>query len=337
VLWSDFDMLIQFIRSIWFAGLLGLALWTIVMLVMKGLLLRWLRRSAYHRHWVDSFVGVVSPVLNILIVVGGIAIVTGFMPLPAKWQNMVSMVLQAGMVLVLAVCTDRLVMTWMRREATRFTLLGEGYSLITGALRGLVVGIGALMLLQSVGISIGPLLASLGIGSLAIALSLQDTLKNMFSGLFVVADKPLEVGDFVKLETGQEGYLSKLGWRSSKFRMPNDGFVVVPNSKLVDSVVTNYRASDGGIALCLDLSVQGLTELERVEQVTGEVARAVMRSVAGGVPHFDPFFRFHTISGGAVSFTVSLRARSGAAIDLIRHEFIKRVTERYQRENIKFS
>ena len=50
-------------------------------------------------------------------------------------------------------------------------------------------------------ISIGPLLASLGIGSLAVALSLQDTLKNMFSGLFEVADKPLEVGDFVKLET----------------------------------------------------------------------------------------------------------------------------------------
>lgn len=330
-------MFIQFIWSIWFAGLLGFVLWAIVMLVTKSVVLRWLRRSSHHRHWVDSFIGIVSPVLNIVIVVGGIAIVTGFMPIPAKWQNMVSMVLQAGMVLVLAICTDRLVMLWMRRGASRFTLLGEGYGLITGALRGLVVGIGALMLLESVGISIGPLLASLGIGSLAIALSLQDTLKNMFSGFFVVADKPLEVGDFVKLESGQEGYLAKLGWRSSRFRMPNDGFVVVPNSKLVDSVVTNYRASDGGIAVCLDLSVQGLTELERVEQVTGDVARDVMRSVEGGVPYFDPFFRFHTISGGAVSFTVSLRARSGAAIDVVRHEFIKRVTDRYQRENIKFS
>src|SRR5438105_6008257 len=127
VLWSDVGMLIQFVRSIWFAGLVGFILWTVITLATKSIALRWLKRSSHHPHWVDSFVAILSPVLNIVIVVGGIAIVTGFMPIPAKWQNTVSMVLQAGMVLVLAVSADRLVMLWMRREAGRFMLLGEGY------------------------------------------------------------------------------------------------------------------------------------------------------------------------------------------------------------------
>jgi len=103
------------------------------------------------------------------------------------------------------------------------------------------------MFLQSIDISIGPILATLGIGPLAIALALQETVKNTLSGFFVVIDKPLEVGDYVKLSSGQEGWLTQLGWRSSKFRMMNDNIVVVQNSQLVDAIlcVAKYNSSGG--------------------------------------------------------------------------------------------
>ena len=73
-------------------------------------------------------------------------------------------------------------------------------------------------------------------------------MKNTLSGFFVVIDKPLEVGDYVKLSSGQEGWLTQLGWRSSKFRMMNDNVVVVPNSQLVDTILTNLRGPDGAWA-----------------------------------------------------------------------------------------
>ena len=93
-----------------------------------------------------------------------------------------------------------------------------------------------LTFLESIGISVGPILATLGIGSLAMALALQETLQNTLSGLFLVVDSPVQVGDYVKLSTGQEGWLTQLGWRSSKFRMMNENMVIVPNSQLVDAI-----------------------------------------------------------------------------------------------------
>ena len=332
-------MLIEFVRSAWFAGLVALVIWIVLASAVRRLSFGWMRRSSMRHqwNWIDSFLALVAPILDLAIFVIGVGVVSGFMPIPTSWQATVSIVLKSGMVLMLIVFADRFVTLWMRHAGSRFTMLGEGYGLVTGALRGLIIGVGSMMLLESVGISIGPILASLGIGSLAIALALQDTLKNMFSGFFVVADKPLEVGDFVKLESGQEGWLVKLGWRSSKFRMANDGSVVVPNSRLVDSVVTNYRAGDGHLALAVDLNVVAPTELERVEQATLEVARDVMHQVQGGVARFEPFLRFRSVGGASIAFTVSMRASSGASIDSVRHEFIKRLTDRYQHENIKLS
>ena len=91
--------------------------------------------------------------------------------------------------------------------------------------RGVVFRIGVLTFLESIGISVGPILATLGIGSLAMALALQETLQNTLSGLFLVVDSPVQVGDHVKLSSGQEGWLTQLGWRSSKFRRMNENIV----------------------------------------------------------------------------------------------------------------
>ena len=93
---------------------------------------------------------------------------------------------------------DRIARLWLRREATRYPLFAEGYGIVTGAVRGVIIALGLLMFLESVGISIGPLLASLGIGSLAIALALQETVKNMFSGFFLIADQVDFIGFVIR-------------------------------------------------------------------------------------------------------------------------------------------
>ena len=104
-------------------------------------------------------------------------------------------------------------------------------------IRVIVLGLGLLILLDNFGISITPILASLGIGSLAVALALQPTLENFFSGIQIVIDKPFKIGHFIQLESGEEGYVQKIGWRSTWVKMLADNIIVIPNKVLINSRV----------------------------------------------------------------------------------------------------
>ncbi|MGC2492928.1 mechanosensitive ion channel family protein [Candidatus Binatus sp.] len=258
-------------------------------------------------------------------------------PIPDRWNRVIAGITSAGTILALVVFADGLLISWMRRAAIRFPVLGQSYGLMTGFARGLVFGLGVLMFLESAGISIGPLLATLGIGSLAIALALQETLKNTLSGFFVVIDKPLMVGDYVKLSTGQEGWLTDLGWRSSKFRMMNNNAVVVPNSQLVDAILTNLRASDGALNVEVDLNVAAGPDLQLIEDVTRESASAAMKSVNGDGAEFEPSVYFQSANASGLGLAVLLRVGDSAAIEKVRHEFFKRVAEGYRQKDIKLA
>jgi len=166
---------------------------------------------------------------------------------------------------------------------------------------------------------------------------LQETLKNTLSGLFLVVDAPVQVGDYVKLSSGQEGWLTQLGWRSSKFRMMNDNTVIVPNSQLVDAIFTNLRARDGALSIEIDISVAGSSDLERVERVTSEIASSVMAAVDGDHARFEPSVYFQSLSASAIGMAVLLKILRSTDIEKTKHEFIKQLTQRFAKEDIKLA
>jgi len=100
-----------------------------------------------------------------------------------------------------------------RREITSQSLVGRKIVNI------IVLVLGILMILTELDIEIGPVLAGLGLGGLAVALALQDTLSNLFAGIYMMVDRPVTVGDFIKLESGEEGFVEEIGWRNTKVRM----------------------------------------------------------------------------------------------------------------------
>jgi small-conductance mechanosensitive channel len=118
----------------------------------------------------------------------------------------------------------------------------QGFSL--SILKVAVWIIGCLVLLSGLGVSITPMITALGIGGLAVSLALQDTLSNFFAGLHLLIEKPIRLGDFVKLEWGQEGYVAYIGWRTTRLRMSSNDLVIIPNNKLIQSVVINYSRPD---------------------------------------------------------------------------------------------
>lgn len=207
---------------------------------------------------------------------------------------------------------------------------------IFGNLTGTVVFlIGVLVILQSLGISITPILTALGVGGLAVALALQDTLSNMFSGIQVIASKQVRLGDYVKLDSGEEGYITDITWRYTTIRALPNNMIIVPNAKLASALVTNYAFPDKEMAVLVDVGVSYDSDLKRVEEVTIAEAKSVMREIEGGVPKFEPFIRYHTFGDFSINFTVILRAKEFVNSYSIKHEFIKRLHSRYKDENIE--
>ncbi|MFH1395096.1 MAG: mechanosensitive ion channel family protein [Candidatus Omnitrophota bacterium] len=229
---------------------------------------------------------------------------------------------------------DRLFRGIINSYSERFPVLRGSSGVIHVVVRAIVMGLGVLILLDNFGISITPILASLGIGSLAVALALQPTLENFFSGIQIVVDKPVSVGQFIKLESGEEGYVEKIGWRSTWVRMLPNNVVVLPNKLLVNSRVLNYYYPQTELAVLVQVGVHYDSDLEHVEKVTIEVAKNVLKTVQGGVADFTPFIRYHTFNDFSIDFTVILRAKEFVDNYLIKHEFIKRLHKRYKEEGI---
>ena len=195
--------------------------------------------------------------------------------------------------------------------------------------------IGILIALQSLGISITPLLTALGVGGLAVALALQDTLSNLFAAIQMLMSRQVKPGDYVRIETGQEGYVTDINWRNTTIRQLPNNIVIVPNTKMASAIVINFNQPEKELAVTIDIGVSYDSDLSKVENITGEVGRSVMNEVKGGVIGFEPIIRFHTFADSSINMTVALRAMEFSDQYLIKHEFVKRIHERYNREGIQ--
>ncbi|MDD4954928.1 MAG: mechanosensitive ion channel family protein [Candidatus Omnitrophica bacterium] len=209
-----------------------------------------------------------------------------------------------------------------------------GTSLTKNISRIIVLAVGILVILNTLCVSITPILATLGVGGLAVALALQDTLSNLFAGFHILMARQIKIGDCVKLETGEEGYVVDINWRFTKIKMLPNNMVLVPNSKLVQAIIVNYYLPEKEMAVLVNLGVHYKSDLKKVERVTIDVARKIMKETPGAVPEFEPFIRYNAFADFSINFTVILRAQEFADQYLVKHEFIKMLHERYNAENI---
>jgi small-conductance mechanosensitive channel len=208
-------------------------------------------------------------------------------------------------------------------------------NLIPNLARTLVVLIGALVLAQALDIQITPILGALGVGGLAVGLALQDTLANLFAGIQILISKPVRVGDFVRLSSGEEGFVTDITWRYTTVRQLGNNFTIVPNSKLSTAVTSNFSLPEPEQSVLLQVGVSYDSDLEQVERVTIEVAREIQQRVDGAVRTHEPFTRYHTFGDSSINFSVILRGTEYTSQYLIKHEFIKALHARYKQEGIE--
>ena len=201
----------------------------------------------------------------------------------------------------------------------------------------LVYSVGLIVMLDLLGVAITPLITGLGIGGIAVALALQPTLSNLFSGAFMVSEGELNVGDFIELDGGPSGTVVGVGWRSTKIRDRFNNLIMVPNATMMDTVMTNYFSDSKAVTVMVPCGVSYDSDLERVESVTLEVASEVRDALDEAVDDFDPLFRLVAFGTSNIDFMAIMQAHDRPASFVVRHALIKRLSSRFRGENIEIN
>jgi len=199
-----------------------------------------------------------------------------------------------------------------------------------------ILATGLIIILNSLNISIAPLLTALGVGGLAVALALQDTLSNIFAGVHILVERPFSVGDYIKIDGGEEGYVVDIGWRTTKIKKLQNNLVIVPNNKVIQSVLTNFHLPEKRMSLLIPVGVSYDTDPEKVERVLAEEALVAAGEIPGLLSDPPPFVRF--IPGfGQFSLDFTLICQVGEFTDqyLVQHELRKRIFKRFKEEKIE--
>lgn len=200
-----------------------------------------------------------------------------------------------------------------------------------------IYAVGALVAIDSVGVSISPILAGLGIGGLAVALAVQPTLSNFFAGTYVVTEGELKEGDFIELEGGPSGYVEDVGWRSTKIRSRFNNLVIIPNSRMAESIVTNYFSPTPAMNVIVTCGVSYDANLEDVERFSVEEAEAVINDSDQAIKDVEPFFGFSNFGDSNIDFFVFLQAIDRTGTFTLKSELIKRIHERFNVEGIEIN
>ena len=170
--------------------------------------------------------------------------------------------------------------------------------MIVAAAKNLIMLFGILIALSQVGISLGPLLAGLGIAGFIIGFALQDTLSNFASGMLILVYRPFDVGDFVTAG-GVTGKVSHMSLVNTTFKTIDNQVLVVPNNMIWSGVVTNVTAQK---LRRVDL-VFGVAYSDDVEKVEGILAE-ILASHELILDNPEPMIKLHELAESSVNFVV---------------------------------
>jgi len=268
-------------------------------------------------------------------VVGALYASTRFIDMEQRIQDVFHEALLVLIIFTISLVIARITAGLVDMYITRAEGAMPSTTIIGNIIRIVIILTGILVIFMVLEIPIAPILTALGIGGLVIALAFQDTLANLFSGLQILASKKIRPGDFIELDSGEKGWVTDITWRNSVIETLGNNMVIIPNAKMASAVVTNYHQATREMSFFVDVGVSYDSDLEKVEEVTKDVASRVLNEVEGGVAEFEPLLYFKEFSDFSIDFTVVLRVRKYRDHLDIQHQFIKRLHKRYEREGIR--
>jgi len=209
--------------------------------------------------------------------------------------------------------------------------------LISRIINIIIYALAILIILDHFNISITPIMATLGVGAVAVGLALQGTLSNLFAGMRVISDRQINIGNYIEMDGGISGYVEDISWSTTTVHTLANTIIVIPNSKIADSIVTNYSMPQDETSVVVKCGVSYKSNLKKVERVTLDVAEKIQKTVKGAVRSFKPSLGYNAFGDSNIQFSVVLRAEKIVDKYLITHEFIKALKERFDKEKINIA
>ncbi len=188
-----------------------------------------------------------------------------------------------------------------------------GATIVLNIARFVIWVIGFMVVLNLLGVDIGALLTALGVTGIAVSLGLQDIPRNLFTGLQITLTHEYEPGQFVHLQSGEEGEVIDLTWRETRLRTPTGDIAVVPNSVIGNTVVTNYARGDELYVLAVEFEVARATAGASAEVEASSPRRATWSRSPAPAPRASPASASSTTGVGASPRTpISASCRSSS-------------------------
>ena len=200
-----------------------------------------------------------------------------------------------------------------------------------------VFALGALVVLDILGIPITPLLAGLGIGGLAVALAVSPTIASFIAGTYVVAEGHISEGDYVEIDSERAGFVESIGWRSTVLRSRFNNMIVVPNSLITESIVTNYTTPTSAVTGIVECGVSYDSDLREVARVCLEVAGDVIEESDDANTEFEPIVRFYEFADSNINFRLIFQGVDRVASFAMQHEIIMRLHARFKADGIEIN
>jgi small-conductance mechanosensitive channel len=261
--------------------------------------------------------------------------IANFLPADSPWRTRAQHVLVLAVAVLGTYAAGRLAVTAVRWGAEHSEVVRASRTTFERFAQFTVLVVGGLVFLDALRVPITPLLTTLGVGTLAVALALQDTLANFFSGLYLAADRPIREGDYVRLDSGEEGYILSVGWRSTRLRTIAGNVAVIPNAKLARASITNFDMPARAVLSTVRVPVAYGQDTRRVARVLAEVAAGAVGQVPGLLATPPPTVLFSPGFGDlALEFSVHCHVAGVEARAKVEEEIRHRIAERFRAEDI---
>ncbi len=310
--------------------LVGLVARRILFVVLR----RWAARTDSHLDVL--LIDTLRRPIGLWIAILGLHVATQNSEIPARYLHYFPKTLQVLWGLSFTIALSQFAGGMVRFYGTR----GRGVKTVTSLSQKLVqlsiLIIGVMWLLKVVfDVSLTPVLTTLGVGGLAVALALQDTLSNLFAGFYVSVSGLVRIDDYIRLNTGEEGYIADINWRCTTMRTRLNNLVVIPNNKLGQAIFTNYFLPDGRLVASILCGVGADADIDRVEAILTEEAARGAGEIASVLTEPAPGIRFNPGPwGDALVYQVVFSVSRFADLPMARSEMRKRLYKRLRKEGV---
>ncbi len=208
------------------------------------------------------------------------------LPVPAKLMkifNLIFFILYVSIATFISIKLVDLILEKLSQKVRKSVAVNEAplvdtyYSMISKVINVFIVLIALIAVLDRLGFNVTSLVASLGVGSLAIGLAAQDTVKNFISGVLLVTDRQFRIGDRVYIKNiDVEGYVYDIGLRTTRIlTISGNNLITVPNSKLTEGIIENSLYPDPKVKDFVEVGVSYTSDVDKVKELLLKAASEI--------------------------------------------------------------